>query len=297
MLEPRSPPDEIDRIAALCSLQVLDTPSDDRFDRITRVAQRLFHVPIALVTMVDSKRQWFKSRVGLAAQETPRNVSFCGHAILDDRPFVVNDTCADPRFADNPLVTGEPHIRFYAGIPIHEPGGWRVGTLCVIDTMPRVFSGADAAALHDLAQWVEAELYLYSLEQSTAAAREKDARLQAIVEHAGDAIVTIDDSGVIETFNPAAQRIFGYRPQEIVGKSVTVLAARRYRDPIAQKLVNLTRDGLGKSGPANRQLFAQHRDGSRFPVNLMLSEMRIGYRRAFAALVRDISERRRQRRD
>lgn len=123
MLEPPKPSDEIERIAALCRLHVLDTPSDERFDRIARVAQRMFHVPIALITLVDNERQWFKSRAGLAVAETPRNVSLCGHAILDDRPFIVNDAHADERFVDNPLVTCEPHLRFYAGIPIHELGG------------------------------------------------------------------------------------------------------------------------------------------------------------------------------
>ncbi|SHH54040.1 PAS domain S-box protein [Massilia sp. CF038] len=293
MLAPPEPADEIDRIAALCRLHVLDTPADDRFDRITRIAQRLFHVPIALVSLVDGERQWFKSRAGLGTQETPRNISFCGHAILEERPFIIHDALADPRFADNPLVTGPPHLRFYAGIPIHEAGGWRVGTLCLIDTSPRAFSVADVAALKDLARWAETELNLYSLEQATAITREKEARLQAIVEHAGDAIVTIDDGGMVETFNPAAQRMFGYRADEVVARPVAALAARHYRDTITQMVTAMARDGLTGTGPANRQVFAQRRDGSRFPANLVVSEMRIGQRRAFTALVRDISERRR----
>ena len=149
------------------------------------------------------------------------------------------------------------------------------------------------AALRDLAAWAETELNLYSLTQATAITREKEARLQAIVEHAGDAIVTIDDRGVVETFNPAAQRVFGYRADEVVGKPVMRLAARHYRDKIAQMVAALSREGVGGSGPANRQVFAQRRDGTRFPANLVVSEMRIGNRRAFTALVRDISERRR----
>jgi len=293
VIEPHDPPDEIERIAALCRLHVLDTPADDRFDRITAIAQRLFHVPIALISLVDGERQWFKSRAGLDASQTPRNISFCGHAILEERPFIVHDALADPRFADNPLVLGPPHLRFYAGIPIHEAGGWRVGTFCLIDTSPRAFSVSDLAALRDLAHWAETELNLYSLEQATALTREKEARLQAIVEHAGDAIVTIDDCGVVETFNPAAQRIFGYRADEVVGKPVTRLAARHYRDTLTQMVAGLAREGIVGSAPANRQMFAQRRDGTRFPVNVVVSEMRIGKRRAFTALVRDISERRR----
>jgi PAS domain S-box-containing protein len=292
LLEPSYPPDEAERLQALCRLQVLDTAQDERFDRITRSAQRLFQVPIALVTLVDSQRQWFKSRAGLATPETARNVSFCGHAILDEAPFIVPDAHADARFADNPLVTGEPRVRFYAGIPIHDMHGWRVGTLCLIDHAARSFGAAEVAALADLAHWAETELNLYSLTQATAITHEKDARLQAIVEHAGDAIVTIDDRGIVETFNPAAQRVFGYRADEIIGQPVTRLAARHYRAGMARDIAALARGEAG-AAPLNRQVFAERRNGERFPVNLVVTEMRIGARRAFTGLVRDISQRRR----
>ena len=293
MLAPIIPPDETERISALCRLHLLDTPPDERFERITRTAQRLFGVPIALVSLVDSKRQWFKSSAGLGALELPRELSFCSHAILKEEPFVIHDAYADARFADNPLVTGEPHIRFYAGIPIHEAAGWRVGTLCVLDRVPRAFGASDIAALSDLAMWAETELNLYSLKQATANTREQESRLKAIVEHAGDAIVTIDDKGLVETFNPAAQRIFGYTPEQIIGQPVNTLAARHYRALIASDVAALVREGLPGAAPVNRQVFAQRRNGTRFPANLVVSEMRINGRRAFTGLVRDISERRR----
>lgn len=293
MLAPINPPDEAERLSALCGLHLLDTPPDDRFDRITRTVQRLFGVPIALVTLVDSHRQWFKSSLGLGAAETPRDISFCGHAILQEAPFIIEDAAADPRFADNPLVTGAPHIRFYAGIPIHESRGWRVGTLCMIDRVPRTLTDEDIAAFADLARWTETELNLYTLQQATAITREKETRLQAIVEHAGDAIVTIDDQGLVETFNPAAQRIFGYRPDEIIGRPIVQLVARHYRANIADDVAAMARDGLDAGAPINRQVFAERRSGARFPANLVVSEMRLGERRAFTGLVRDISERRR----
>lgn len=293
MLEPDYPPDELERIGALCSLNLLDTPPDERFERITRTVQRVFNVPIALVTLVDSNRQWFKSRAGLGVAETPRSVSFCGHAILSEGAFVIPDAHADARFADNPLVTGEPFVRFYAGIPLHEAGGWRVGTLCVIDREPRSFSSADIALLEDLAMWAETELNLYSLKQATAITREKESRLQAIVEHAGDAIVTIDDQGLVETFNPAAQRIFGYAPEEVIGQHIARLAARHYRSAITRDVRALGRTGMAGAAPMNRQVFAERRSGERFPANMVVTEMRIGERRAFTGLVRDISERRR----
>jgi diguanylate cyclase (GGDEF)-like protein len=158
MKVPSRPPDEGERRAALAALDVLDTPPEERFDRYTRLARRLFDVPVALVSLVDTDRQWFKSRQGLDATETPRDVSFCGHAILDDAVFVVEDAHADPRFSDNPLVTGDPRVRFYAGCPLAGPGGHRIGTLCIIDREPRSLGAADVEALRDIASMVASEL-------------------------------------------------------------------------------------------------------------------------------------------
>ena len=143
---------------ALRALDVLDTPPEDRFDRITRMAGRIFEVPIALVSLVDQDRQWFKSKQGLEAPEYPRDISFCGHTILDDRCLVVEDPLLDLRFRDNPLVTGDPKIRFYAGQPILTRSGHALGTLCLIDRQPRRFPRDDAELLRDLADMVEDEL-------------------------------------------------------------------------------------------------------------------------------------------
>lgn len=152
------PTEEPTRLSALHDLAVLDTVPEERFDRITRIARRLFDVPIALVSLVDTDRQWFKSCIGLDLTEAPRETSFCGHAIIDRATFVVEDACADHRFADNPFVTGEPGIRFYAGVPLAVGDGQLVGTLCVIDVKPRTFTEEDRQALRDLAGMVEQEL-------------------------------------------------------------------------------------------------------------------------------------------
>nr|WP_229423446.1 PAS domain S-box protein [Massilia frigida] len=280
-------------MAALCGLNILDTLPEERFDRITRTAQRLFGCPIALVTLVDSERQWFKSRLGLDAPETPRNISFCGHAILRNFPFVIPDAAADPRFADNPLVLGPPHIRFYAGIPLRADNGALIATLCLIDRVPRSFSDDEIGALCDLAQWAELELNVYTIKQATRVSRDKEARLRAIVEHAGDAIITIDDDGLVETFNPEAQRLFAYQPDQIIGAPFSVLVARHYRASVTAYMEELVRDGIGDGVRLNRQLIGQRGDGTRFPANLVVSEMHINGRRAFTGLVRDISARRR----
>lgn len=154
----RLPDNEPERLALLRALDVLDGPPEPAMDRITRIAARLFRVPIALVTLLDSDRQWFMSRVGMPVQQTPRSQSFCSHTILEPRTMVVTDARQDPRFQDNPLVTGSPNIRFYAGHPLRSRHGLVLGTLCLIDRQPRAFSEDDAAALRDLAQMVEANL-------------------------------------------------------------------------------------------------------------------------------------------
>lgn len=155
---PATPHNEVERLHVLRALNLLDSQKDERFDRLTRMATRMFNVPIALVSLVDANRQWFKSCVGLQASETPRDVSFCGHAILGNDIFVIEDATKDTRFFDNPLVTDAPHIRFYAGRPIRTTMGFKVGTLCLIDTKPRTFSREDMQALDDLGAMLEREL-------------------------------------------------------------------------------------------------------------------------------------------
>ena len=158
MKSPALPINEASRLKALRSLNILDTLPEERFDRITRMSRRLFDVPIALVSLVDENRQWFKSCMGLDATETPRDISFCGHAILGGDVFVIPDAARDSRFADNPLVVDGPEIRFYAGCPLKSINGSNLGTLCIIDQKPREFSPEDIDALKDLAAMVEQEL-------------------------------------------------------------------------------------------------------------------------------------------
>ena len=158
MAEAATPADEAERLRALQQLNVLDTPLEERFERIVRIVRQTLDVPIAAVSLVDEHRQWFKSMQGLAVAETPRSVAFCAHAILEDRPLVVTDAATDARFAENPLVTADPNIRFYAGCPLTVGGGHRVGTLCAIDQVPRPVGEEQIAVLGDLAEIVAAEL-------------------------------------------------------------------------------------------------------------------------------------------
>ena len=157
---PPKPLDEASRVRALLDYNVLDTAPEPSFDRITALVSRVLDVPIALISLIDDDRQWFKSCVGLGVSHTDRDLTFCAYAILEDTTLVIPDAMADPRFAANPLVTGEPFIRAYAGAPLVTPGGFRIGTLCAIDQKPRAFTEVQLATLRDLAAVVIDELEL-----------------------------------------------------------------------------------------------------------------------------------------
>ncbi len=160
METPAIPDNEPQRLCSLHELHMMDTPAEERFDRITLIARRLFGMPIAYIALVDANRQWFKSAIGLPVPETSRDISFCGHTVMKNDTLIIPDTHKDARFADNPQVTGEPHIRFYAGQPLKGPGGFPVGTFCVADRIPHEFTESDLATLRDLAAIVERELNL-----------------------------------------------------------------------------------------------------------------------------------------
>eukprot|EP01117_Protostelium_nocturnum_P006479 TRINITY_DN2335_c0_g1_i1.p1 TRINITY_DN2335_c0_g1~~TRINITY_DN2335_c0_g1_i1.p1 ORF type:complete len:181 (-),score=53.62 TRINITY_DN2335_c0_g1_i1:542-1084(-) len=156
VIAPPKPANEVQRLAALKKLNILDTADEDVFDGITRVAKKIFDVPIILVSLVDENRQWFKSCIGLQTRETKRDIAFCAYAILSGtpEPLVINDAMEDPRFNNNPLVTGPPHIRFYAGAPLITKEGLPLGTLCVIDTKPRTLTEQNIQSLKDCASVV-----------------------------------------------------------------------------------------------------------------------------------------------
>ena len=177
------PADEATRLKALHDYQLLDTEPELGFDDLTAIAAQVCGAPIALVSLVDAHRQWFKSRVGLAATETPREVAFCAHAILGAEPFVVPDSFLDARFADNPLATGDPHVRFYAGMPLIAPGGAALGTLCVIDHQPRALSPEQLDVLRRLGRQVVTQIELRRARRMAESSVSAKARFIARVGH------------------------------------------------------------------------------------------------------------------
>ncbi|HWH32870.1 MAG TPA: ATP-binding protein [Egibacteraceae bacterium] len=209
--------DESRRLEALRALGVLDTPPEERFDRIARAAADTLGTPIALITLVDDQRQWFKARVGLPLSETPRSQSFCARAIDSPDLLVVHDAREDPRFADNPLVTGEPHIVFYAGAPVSAPSGERVGTVCVIGHEPRALSEVERRFLAALATWASSELAAAEVNDVLTALDRIGRRLGALLDAVPEAIVLVDGEGRLRSPNPATGRLLGCPAQEVEG--------------------------------------------------------------------------------
>ena len=416
MKSPDMPENEFRRQAALCDLCILDTPPEARFDRLTRIAKKHFKVSIALISLIDNQRQWFKSRQGLQATETPREISFCGHAILSDDVFYIANALNDPRFADNPLVTGPPNIRFYAGAPLHAPNGERIGTLCIIDDRPHDLSADELSVLRDLADSVESELaqsrlldagdelarfknvldstldmifmfdaetlqfvYLnkgavesmgYSQEEllrlhpydikplidkpdfikvispllegkqdalnfetlhqhkdgtdfpveiflqlvreddnsgrfiaivrdvsarthAENTLRDSESRIRAIVDTVVDGIITINAHGIVQTLNPAAEHMFGYATDEVVGRNVKMLMPEPYSREHDGYLDHYLNTGDAQVIGIGREVEGRRKDGSTFPMDLAVSQMEMHGEVMFTGIVRDITERKR----
>lgn len=189
------PENERERLQALADYQVLDTPPEREFDDLVAIAAHVCGTPISLVSLVDESRQWFKARQGLAVTETPREFAFCAHAILDSQPLVVGDARADPRFAENPLVVGEPRIRFYAGAPLASAAGYRLGTLCVIDTVARGLTAAQLQALEALARQASAMLQYRKTMQQLADALSRVRTLSGLLPICAGCKNIRDDQG------------------------------------------------------------------------------------------------------
>jgi diguanylate cyclase (GGDEF)-like protein/PAS domain S-box-containing protein len=220
------PTNEAQRLATLLCLRILDTPREERFDRITRLVAAHFNVPIAAINLIDAERQWSKSEIGLGSSELPRSISFCAHVILADDLILVPDAAASTPFADNPLVTGAPHLRFYAGVPLRSAEGYSIGTLCIADYQPRTLSATEIAHLHDFAAWAEGELSRQQLseallrqQESEDALRLSEARYAAVLASLSEGIVVQDADSSIRSCNASAARILGLSTDQLMGRT------------------------------------------------------------------------------
>ena len=298
MIEPKKPRNERSRLQALRALEILDTPPEERFDRITRVASLVFNTPIALVSLVDENRQWFKSCIGLDASETSRGISFCGHAILQRDPLIIPDATKDPRFFDNPLVTGEPNIRFYAGQPLHSSEGHSLGTLCVVDRRPREFGDRELQVLKELGMWAERELLGIKTAEATLLVRENEDRLKRILDGLPVGVLIADGGGEIYFRNRTGRRLGGVSmPQGIRARQI-VHTLKIYKagtdTPYPPSGSTIAKALRGKSSRID-DVEIQQRDGSRraFEVHGSPIRNRVGKVEFAVAAFTDITVRRR----
>ena len=299
ILQPPIPANESDRLAALRELGILDTPREERFDRITRTAQRVFGVPIAMIGLSDVNRHWYKSCQGIEATEVPRDLTFCAHALTMTKPLIIQDALTDPRFIANPFVTEAPYVRFYAGQQLRSPEGLVYGTLCVIDTVPHTFSEEDSQTLADLGHWAENELTAELLSQALSGRRASEDRLQAIMDNVGDGLIVFDEAGQIESLNPAAEAMFGWPLEALRQHVLWTLIPQTYPGEPLRGLLRPPsddfgdrRNGAGRNAGFRREREGLRRDGARFPTELTVSAMHTVDGLRYIASVRDISERR-----
>ena len=278
MLVPPLPPDETRRLQVLLDLNLLDTGPEERFERIVRLAARLFEVPVAMVSLIDAERAWFKARVGVEEHEIPRQVSFCAHTILQDDVFVVEDARADESFADNPLVAGPHQVRFCASLPVPAADGSRIGTLCLVDRAPRSFSDEQRTLLRDLGALVAGEFAADALKRSLRQQRDSEIWLRALLAHLPESVLMLDEAANVLSVNPAAERMFGAPAAQLVGHNLQRLLVEAVPDlvrclPEGQVC---TREGTG------RRL-----DGATFPLEISTSLMHLDGHRRYAAIARD----------
>jgi PAS domain S-box-containing protein len=288
------------RQEALDALDILDTAPEPAFEAMVDVACALFDTPIAVVTFIDARRQWFKARRGLLVKETKRDIAFCAHVVETGLQLVVGDALVDERFAHNPLVLGGPMIRFYAGVPLVLSSGARVGSFAVMDRVPRSFDAASIESLHRLAQVivdaveqrVRVGLSQKEAQRTREAGKIEAERHRAILEAALDAIVLADAEGKIAAMNPAAERIFGITRAAAVGRLIRdVVVPPSARAAHETAWTRHLATGEARILGRRIEVTAMNAQGREFPVELTVARLP-EEPPVFAAFVRDLSERR-----
>ncbi|TCV93012.1 putative bifunctional diguanylate cyclase/phosphodiesterase [Biostraticola tofi] len=265
----------------------IDAPlNEETFNRLINLTANIFNVPIVLISLVESERQLFAASLGTASCETSRDISFCAYAIRQDDIMVIADTHEDPLFRDNPLVTGDPHIRFYAGIPLLSPSGYALGTLCIIDRKPHSgLSAADRRNMKDLAALVMDKLEMRRLELARSASQN---RFENIAQTSPDAIICSNEQGLVTFWNQAARKMLGYTSEEIVGCDLSLILPDAIIDEMHQMAG--TREERIEAG--TMELMVKSKDGLFLPVELSGSMWVENQQVSFGAILRNITSRR-----
>lgn len=280
------PEDESERLAFLNSCVLSFSPVEREFDELTRIAADIYGVPIALVTLIGKDLQWIHGRTGLSLDWSSRTTSFCAHTIVNDSPFIVRDASIDRRFANNPLVVGEPHIQFYAGAPITTRDGVRLGAVCIIDTVARpYFKKEDAKTLISLANLTARRLE----------ARRGEVEGRAVggfAEATALAILTSNSSGLITSWNRAAENMFGFSRDEAIGRPMDIIIPDRFQGGHRKSLEHVAAGGDTKLVGKTIEVVARRADDSEFPIEISIAAWPTVGGVAFGAHIQDISVRR-----
>ena len=310
-MKPPTLPDEPQRLEVLAQYGILDTAPEPELDDLARLASYIAAAPMAAVTLIDADRQWFKSRIGVDAEQTPRDIAFCAHAIAGRDLLVVPDATADARFADNPFVTGNAHVRFYAGMPLVSAEGHALGTLCVMDRVPRQLTPDQQEALRVLGRQVNVQLDLrrnmLKLVRTYGELAGTQEKLAAVLRSATTvAILATNPKGTITLFNPGAERLLGWTADEVIGKKspLNFLLATEVDERAAELGRRLGKEvrGLGYFAELGHQGIHEERewthvrkDGSHVPAKLAVTPLHDANDgiSGFLAVSKDLTERKR----
>jgi PAS domain S-box-containing protein len=285
---------EADRLEALRSCAIMDTQPEADFDDLVAVASVIADAPQACIAFVDETRWWVKAWVGQVARELPRTAVMCNELIATAEPLVVDDVRAHPRFALHPALEADPHLRFYAALPLVLDGCLAVGVLCLADRKPRVLRPGQLAALQRVARQVVRLVSFRRHATTLAEAHEAlaigEAQYRLLADTATDAIVTVDDNGRVLFANPAVERLFGYTPEEVVGEPLSMLAPERDR-PRHEAVFDGVRAGRYQVSVSAARVAGLRKDGREIALELSCGDGRVGHQRFFTGILRDVSDR------